>query len=304
MQVWCLAIAFVQLYVFGTGKSFWPLIIFTLVIGFMYTWRQISIWKTDRKRNDHVIKLAKGGTIRSGDLRPGHEIKVCADELIPADILITGVDDPARRFYLNEVQVTGENTPVRKAIYKYAVDSIEIEDLNVRKLILYSDNTKRAVDDTMIAFANSMLVGSGEVIFLFFNFYIHIQNEYITGIVCWVNRETKALNEPKQKMSQQPSPFTEYTNKAFLVSLITMLTLAVIDAIVAYIGISDDDLSKKKNKLFSFGTILVNHVMYLNMLVPQAIEQLRLTGMFTRLFLLTYTSLCIAFILVPITSEM
>jgi hypothetical protein len=98
--------------------------------------------------------------------------------------------------------------------------------------------------------------------------------------VCWVNRETKALSEPKQKMSQQPSPFTEYTNKAFLVSLITMLTLAFLDAVVAYISIPEEEAAKKKNKLLSFGTILVNHVMYLNMLVPQAIEQLRLTGTF------------------------
>lgn len=76
MQVWCLTIAFVQLYFFRTGKSFWPLIIFTLVIALMYMWRQLGIWKTDRKRNDHIIKLANGGEIRSGDLRPGHEIKV------------------------------------------------------------------------------------------------------------------------------------------------------------------------------------------------------------------------------------
>ncbi|KAL0476680.1 phospholipid-transporting ATPase [Acrasis kona] len=259
MQVWCLAIAFVQLYVFRTGKSFWPLIIFTFVIGFMYMWRQLGIWKTDRKRNDHMIQLASGGTIRSGDIKPGHVIRVSTDELIPADVLIIGVDEPQKRFYLNEVQVTGENTPVRKLLFKNEVDCIDIDDLHVRSLVVTTGQTKRAVDESMIAFANSTLVGP---------------TKFIVGIVCWVNRETKALSEPKQKMSQQSSPFTEYTNKAFLVSLITMLILATMDAIAAFIGAQSLEGVKMPS---SFGTILVNHIMYLNMLVPQAIEQLRLT---------------------------
>jgi magnesium-transporting ATPase (P-type) len=157
MQVWCLAIACVQLALFYTGKSFWPLIIFTVVIAVMYTYRQLSIWQMDKKRNDNPIKLVNGQTIRSGDLRPGHEIKIFPDELIPADILITSVDDPKRRFYLNEVQVTGENTPVRKLIYKHTVEKIEIKDLNERKLIVTGETT-RVVDDTMIGFANSLLI--------------------------------------------------------------------------------------------------------------------------------------------------
>lgn len=198
---------------------------------------------------------------------------------------------------MNEVQVTGENTPVRKYLFKNRVEEILIPDLGVRKLIVSSnrgiESSKRVVDESMIAFANSMLIGASEVCFYHSHSLIVPQKEYLTGIVCWVNRETKALTEPNQKMSQQPSPFTEYTNKAFIVSLITMLTLAIIDAIVAYIGIQNDDVSirfannevlksnqdiGKSSKSISFGSILVNHIMYLNMLVPQAIEQLRLTG--------------------------
>jgi magnesium-transporting ATPase (P-type) len=121
-------------------------------------------------------------------------------------------------------------------------------------------------DEHFIAFANSTIESSD-------------QNTLIVGLVGWVGQETRALNMESSGTFRQPLPFFEYTTKGFLLSLFGMLSLATLDAIVSYYVVTSEETVLPPD-LPSFGTIWVNHVIYLNMMVPQAMEQLRY-GVFT-----------------------
>jgi magnesium-transporting ATPase (P-type) len=291
MQVWCFAIAFVQLLVFHTGKSFWPLIIFALFIAFMHALSELNLWRADHQKNTRPVhklnsKSKKEGIqeeiVERGKLRPGDIIRIRVGEEIPADILLIdarieetnrtdgkseektdiGKKNTRLIFYTDEVQVTGENTPVRKYVLARddLVTSIEIENVKSHKALI---NSHYLVDvDQNVAYAGSRLVSK-------------IPNLTVSGVVCWVSTETKALSNPvtvsSSRRFKQPSPFDEFTTKGFFISVLAMMVIATLNAIVAYFYNEQDETDR-----VSFSIVLVNHVMYLNMMVPQAMEQLRL----------------------------
>jgi magnesium-transporting ATPase (P-type) len=196
IQVWCLAISFVQLILFKTGKSFWPLLIFTFFIAYMYSLSELKKLKNDIEINGRKIKLKKGFKSR-GDIVPGDIIVLKNGDESPCDLILIGVEklqrDEEKRiiFSMNEVQVTGENAPVRKYLVSSNVEKITIQDLNVHQAIV---NDRIHINDRSIAYGNSILNCD--------------DNINVIGIASWVSRETKALSQPKSSVDyRQPSPF-------------------------------------------------------------------------------------------------
>lgn len=267
IQVWCLAIGFVQLFMFSTGKSFIPLLLFTIFMSFVYAGKQLMAWKNDREKNQRLISLNKkrkyeNTVIRRGDIRPGHFIDIKVGEEVPCDMIIVNARvenqsnyQPRRIiFFMNEVQVTGESTPVRKLpIAKdMKIEKIEIKNLEKYEAII---NGTKLVDETNIAFANSVVMSETPGV-------------VITGIACWVGTEAKALRQPARESYKQPSPFNEYTTKGFMLSVLLLLVISTFNSLVAYFD-EYDAAGEEKDQTTKLSTVWVNHVMYLNMMVPQ-----------------------------------
>ncbi len=87
---------------------------FTLFMGYIHCSSEMSKWKKDKDKNGRTVTVVSSvGTaqMKRGDLRPGHIIRVGANEELPADILITeishGSDERRVHWAMNEVQVTG-----------------------------------------------------------------------------------------------------------------------------------------------------------------------------------------------------
>lgn len=279
MQVWCLAVALVQLISFNTGKSFWPLIIFTVFIAITFAIKEMNSWKSDQKKNSNRVRLASpvsenksagsDGFIERGKLRPGDRIEIRVGEQVPADVIIVGVrvdnreQQPKRMlFFLDEVQVTGENTPVRKIPFTCpdgsAIQKVEVEDLSLYKVKV---NDRFIVDQHNIAFASSFLESE-------------LKDLVLTCIVVWVGTETKALNssassDQMKSRYRKATPFDDYSGMGFLVSVFVLLGISLFNSLVSYYQETDyvHDVH--------FGTVFVSHLMYLNMIVPQALEQCR-----------------------------
>ena len=71
IQVWCLSISFVQLFLFQTGKSFYPLLIFTIFIAYMYSLTELKKLKNDIEINGKKINLKNGKIKTRGEIIPG-----------------------------------------------------------------------------------------------------------------------------------------------------------------------------------------------------------------------------------------
>lgn len=262
IQVWCLAISFVQLFVFHTGKSFYPLAIFTIFIAVVETKNQLSKWKTDKEKNERPVKMADGTFKQRGELRCGDEVIISIGEEVPADLILTDiiVEDNKMHtrkpiLYMNEVTVTGENDPVKKSLLTEEIKSIRIDNLLLRSAVI---NEKIHVDESYIIFANSVIASID-------------QNISLKGIVAWSGTETKALHSSGANTSKQPTPFLEYTNKGFFISLALMLFLATVNTIASmFFGVEGGEEH-------SFGKVLITQIMFINMMVPQGLEQLRTT---------------------------
>eukprot|EP01080_Neovahlkampfia_damariscottae_P000964 gene964-9871_t len=261
IQVWCLAISFVQLFLFHTGKSFWPLLIFTFFIAYMYSMTELKKRKNDIEINGRIVNLKNKKTKTRGEIIPGDIIILKNNEEAPCDLILIDYEknekDESKRiiFSMNEAQVTGETKPVRKYLVNGKIDKITIDDLNKTELIV---NDKQNIDEKSIAYGNSILNCDDDI--------------KIIGVACWVSRETKALKQPKSPIDyRQPSPFNEYTMKGFLLSLFFMLAISVFNSIVSSIHRPEE---RAKTNLI---TILVINIMYLNMMVPQAMEQIRVS---------------------------
>ncbi len=121
--------------------------------------------------------------------------------------------------------MVGETSPVKKRILpadSSSIQSIEILNLNIHQALVSMDKGVTViVDESMIGFSNSQVVSTSDSFTL-------------TGVVCWVGTETRALNSSVTVDIHRSSPFSEYSSKGFLMSIIAMLTLATIDTIVAY----------------------------------------------------------------------
>lgn len=257
--------------------SFYPLIAFTLFMAYMHSMSEMSKWRMDKEKNERGVSILSpegyDRVINRGSLKPGHHIKVRGGEEVPADIIITGVytagtehqgspvltarnpNRPKKRIQwaMNEVNVTGETAPISKRVFSInneVVHSVEILKMDVTEALV---NSSIRVTEECIAFANSVLTPDH-------------RDLYITGIVAWVGVETKALNSPIAPDIRKSSPFSGYSNKGFLLSIVAMILLATINAIVAYYYY-DGEVP------VSFQMVWVNHCVYLNMIVPQAMEQ-------------------------------
>lgn len=277
IQVWCLLIASVQLYIFGTGKSFYPLMAFTFFMAYIHSSSELGKLKKDNDKNGRtvtVLRKSESGVtrhqIKRGALHPGDVIEVGVNEELPADMLIVGISNSkdgnnGKRVHwaMNEVQVTGETSPVKKRILPQPMSSIlsiEILNLNLSQLIVNTDSENATIigDESLIGFANSQVVSTSE-------------SFKLIGIVCWVSTEVRALNSGIVVELHRNSPFLEYSSKGFLMSIVAMISFATINAIVAYYYYATESETQ-----VSFQTVLVNHAIYINMIVPQAMEQLRL----------------------------
>ncbi|EFC37819.1 predicted protein [Naegleria gruberi] len=265
IQIWCLIISFVQLFVFHTGKSFYPLAVFTLFIAIVETKSQLTKWKTDKEKNERRVRMATGGEKQRGQLKCGDEVLIGIGEELPADLILTDiiVEDTDVQFktsrkpilYMNEVTVTGENDPVKKCLLPESVHTIKIDNLLIRSATV---NSKYILDESYIVFANSMIASVDQKI-------------TIRGIVAWSGTETKALHSSGATTSKQATPFQEYTQKGFFISLALMLFLSIVNTIASsFFGVEG-------NEEHSFGKVLITQIMYINMMVPQGLEQLRTT---------------------------
>ena len=81
---------------FNTGKSFYPLIAFTLFMAYMHMLSELDRWRKDREKNNRSVLLTcpnyhKNNNVTRGTLRPGDHVIVRAGEEVPADLIITGV---------------------------------------------------------------------------------------------------------------------------------------------------------------------------------------------------------------------
>jgi magnesium-transporting ATPase (P-type) len=270
IQMWCIAIAFVQLCVFQSTKSFWPLLVFTIFMAVSTTFSEWRKRKNDYKKNSRNVTLVHiqndeytEETVQRCSLKSGDIVKINANEAIPADVLILDTRVDGKKtidkliFHTNEVQVTGESAPVRKYCYTEPVENITIAEISEHKALI---NSQHVEISKHFAYGDSILESKTE-------------NLSVYGVVCWVGSETKALRNPIAESGstlRQPSPFDDFTSRGFVLSVVVMLVIATINAIAAVF------YHQEESQSISFVVIWVNHVMYLNMLVPQAMEQMRL----------------------------
>jgi hypothetical protein len=196
IQVWCLAISLVQLILFKTGKSFVPLLIFTFFISLIYSFSELKKLKNDIEINGRTVQIKdQTKTTTRGSIIPGDVIILKNGQEAPCDLIFVGVETESKMeriiFSMNECQVTGENHPVRKHLISSKVEKIHIKDLNTYEVLV---NDTQHVDEKSIGFGNSILNCDDKI--------------KLIGIACWVSRETKALNQPKNQVDcRQPSPF-------------------------------------------------------------------------------------------------
>jgi hypothetical protein len=195
IQVWCLAISLVQLILFKTGKSFVPLLIFTFFISLIYSFSELKKLKNDIEINGRKVQIKNASKSTRGSIIPGDVIILKNGEEAPCDLIFIGVETEEKMeriiFSMNECQVTGENHPVRKHLVSSKVENILIKDLNIYEALV---NDNQHVHEKSIGFGNSILNCDEKI--------------KVIGIACWVSRETKALNQPKNQVDcRQPSPF-------------------------------------------------------------------------------------------------
>lgn len=269
IQVWCLAISFTQLYHFNTGKSFYPLIIFTIIIAIQAAYSELKKWKNDAFINSNIIRTNRGN-LQRGEILAGDIIFIRNNDIAPCDLVLLASkkEKPSKRkrvmISMNEAQVTGETAPVRKFLpieTDEKLRKIEVNDLEFHKGTLYVEDRLNKViqkdfNEKNILFGNSVLICEDDV--------------EISGVATWLSNETKALRPPKSTEDlRQPSPFSEYTIKGFLLTVTLMISISLLNTIIA--------LMKHSNDLkVSYFTVWINNLMYLNMMVPQAMEQVRM----------------------------
>lgn len=269
IQVWCLAISFTQLYHFNTGKSFWPLLIFTLIIAIQAAYSEYRKWHNDAFINSRMVKTNRG-EIQRGEILSGDIIYLRNNNESPCDLVVLSAkkEKSSKRkriiFSMNEAQVTGETAPVRKFVpleNNEKLTKIEVSNLEFHKGCIFvkdeSNNTlQKDFNEKNVIFGNSLLVCEDDV--------------EIKGIATWLSTETKALTPPKSTEDlRQPSPFSDYTIKGFLLTVTLMVSISLINTIIA--------LMKHNSELkVSYFTVWINNLMYLNMMVPQAMEQVRM----------------------------
>ncbi|KAL9641831.1 hypothetical protein ABK040_011816 [Willaertia magna] len=288
IQVWCLAISFIQFFVFHTGKSFYPLAIFTIFIAIVEMKAQLTKWKNDKEKNERLVKLSNGKMKKRGELVCGDEVFIDIGEEVPADLILTDVfilkeenentneEESIQQFnyhrkpilFMNEVTVTGENDPVKKSLLNNInINTIRLDNLLNRSAVI---NEKYYVDESYIIFANSIIASTDQKIRL-------------KGIVSWVGTETKSLHSSNANEPKQPTPFLEYANKGFFLSLFLMLFLALVNSIGSFVYGAESVLQNNNggnndnSTIQSFGKVFLTHLMFINMMVPQGLEQLRTT---------------------------
>lgn len=253
IQIWSMSIALVQLYLFNSHKSFVPLIFFTILESFVSCLGELEKRGRDDNYNNKKVKLASGDYIPRGDISPGDQILLSNGQTCPCDLILIGAISKRKKViaFMNQVQVTGENASIRKFIYKKNIEKIHVENLDYFKAII---NDKDEIDEKYIAFGSSTVVCDQDVTLI--------------GLAVWVSTETRALKKPPTFQAPQPTPYSDYTNRAFIFTLFLLLSLSFTTTIMAY-------LAHKALERPSLFTIWINNLLYMNMIIPQAINPMK-----------------------------